>query len=84
MRHTVLPFPLEEHELRYLQEALYELVRLHSDLQDRHADEIEQKNVDIAELTDMVEELAAKLRDLEVDLHAPTPGENNLLLKRNS
>lgn len=49
-----------------LQEALYELVRLQSDLEERHATEIEQKNINIAELTDMVEELAARLGDFEV------------------
>ena len=41
-------------------------MRLQSDAEDRHASEIEQKNIDIAELTDMVEELATRLRDLEV------------------
>ena len=49
-----------------LQEALYDLVRLQSEMEDNHASEIEQKNVDIAELTDMVEELAAKLRQYQV------------------
>ena len=39
---------------------------LQSDLEDRHASEIEGKDLDIAELTDMVEELAARLRDFEV------------------
>ncbi len=41
-------------------------MRLQSDLEDRHASEIEGKDLDIAELTDMVEELAARLRDFEV------------------
>lgn len=57
---------------------MYELVRLQSDLEDRHATEMERKNFDIAELTDMVEELAARLKDLEVSRCSSLEG---LLLK---
>lgn len=52
-------------KLKPLQEALYDLVRLQSDMEDRHTSEIEQKNADIADLTDMVEELADRLRQLQ-------------------
>lgn len=44
------------------------MVRLQSDLEDRHANQIEQKNLDIGELTNMVEELAVTLRELQVSI----------------
>ena len=45
---------------------MYELVRLQTDMEERHIAEVEQKNADIADLTDLVEELAERLRQSQV------------------
>ena len=46
-------------------------MRLQADQEGKHAHEIEQKNSNIEELTDMVEELAARLRVFQVCMNGP-------------